>query len=93
MKTAVYSWRLSDELKSNLEHHARLRRVPVSKVLETAVREWLVKAESETPEDELQKRLHEAAAKYIGVLDGGDPHRAENAREIIRARLRSKRAR
>ena len=93
MKTSVYSWRLSDELKSNLEHHARLRRVPVSKVLETAVREWLAKEQSETAQGEMQRQIRAAAAKSIGVLAGGDPHRAENARVLIRERLRSRRAR
>jgi len=91
MKTAVYSWRLTDDLKSHLEHHARLRRVPVSAVLETAVRDWLVKAESETGPDDAQRRIRAKAARCIGVLSGGDPHRAENARAILRERLRSRR--
>ena len=40
MRTEVYSWRLSDELKSDLERESRLRQVPVSSVLEAAVRAW-----------------------------------------------------
>jgi predicted transcriptional regulator len=93
MKTSVYSWRLSDELKSDLEHHARIRRVPVSSVLETAVRDWLAREQSETAPDEIQARIRAAAAKCIGAIAGGDPHRAENARAIIKERLRSRRAR
>lgn len=91
MKTAVYSWRLSEELKSNIEHQARLRQVSVSTVLETAVREWLVKVESETAHDDRQRQLRESADKCIGVLAGGDPNRSENARALIRQKLRSRR--
>lgn len=93
MKTAVYSWRLSEELKANLEHQARLRRVSVSKVLETAVRDWLKNAQSDTAQDEQQRRIREAASKCIGVLAGGDPYRSENARALVRQRLRSRRGR
>ena len=91
MKTAVYSWRLSDELKSSLEHHARLRRVPVSQVLEIAVREWLIKTQSETGRDERERQIRAAAAQCIGVLASGDPSRSENVRALVRKRLRSRR--
>ena len=47
MRTEVYSWRLSGELKSDLEREARLRKVPVSSVLETAVRDWLKKGDAD----------------------------------------------
>ena len=92
MKTKVYSWRISEELKSRLERHARLHRVPISTLLETAVGGWLAEVESEADGEDVQRRLHQEAAKYIGVLDGGDPHRAENARNLVRQRLRSRRA-
>lgn len=93
MKTAVYSWRLSEGLKADLEHHARLRRVAVSNVLETAVREWLGRVKSETGHDQRQQQIRKAAAKYIGALSSGVPNRAENARSLIRERLRNRRAR
>ena len=49
MKTEVYSWRLSGELKSDLEREARLRRVPVSLVLETGDHPALLKDAVTTP--------------------------------------------
>jgi predicted transcriptional regulator len=87
MRTEVYSWRLSGELKSDLEREARIRRVPVSAVLESAVRDWLKNSESAAPEDEAQRKLHAAADGCFGVLSGGDPRRAETARDTLRKRL------
>ena len=43
MKTVVYHWRLSCKLKSDLQRAARSRRVPISRILNLAVREWLAK--------------------------------------------------
>jgi hypothetical protein len=93
MKTEVYSWRLSGELKSDLEREARLRKVPVSSVLETAVRDWLRKGDADLPEDEAQRRLHSAAASCFGVLASGNSRRAETARDVLRKRLRQRRVR
>ena len=88
MRTEVYSWRLSGELKSDLEREARLRKVPVSAVLETAVRDWLKNGEADAPEDETQRKLHTAAAGCFGALNGGDPRRSETARDALRQRLK-----
>ena len=88
MRTHVYSWRLSGELKSDLERQARLRKVPVSAILDMAVREWLKKSAIEVSGDEEQRRLHAAAEKYIGVLKGLDRDRSETVRETIRKKLR-----
>jgi predicted transcriptional regulator len=88
MRTEVYSWRLSGELKSDLEREARLRKVPVSSVLETAVRDWLKKGDTDASEDETQRKLHSAAAGCFGVLASGNPRRAETARDALRTRLR-----
>ena len=44
MKTEVYSWRLSAEAKADLEREARFRKVPVSTILDAAVRDWLKKS-------------------------------------------------
>ncbi len=92
MKTEVYSWRLAGELKSDLEREARLRKVPVSAVLETAVRDWLKKGDPDVSEDEAQRRLHDAASACIGAVAGGNPRRAETARDAVRKRLRQRQA-
>jgi len=93
MKTEVYSWRLSEELKSDLERQARLRKVSVSSVLETAVRNWLKNSNADVPDDQAQRRLHAAAARCLGVLAGLNSRRAETAREVVRKRLRRRYAR
>ncbi len=87
MRTEVYSWRLSGELKSDLEREARLRQAPVSSVLEAAVRDWLKKDDADASEDEAQRRLHTAAANCFGALASGNSRRAETAREELRKRL------
>ena len=88
MKSEVYSWRISSSLKQDLERVARHRKVTVSVVLHTAVREWLAKNVVDIADDEEQKRLHEAAQACLGVLKGRNSRRAENASELIHKSLR-----
>lgn len=93
MKTEVYSWRLEGELKSYLEREARLRKLPVSSILERAVRDWLKNSDAGAPgDDDVQRKRQAAAASCLGVLASGNPRRAETAREAIRQRLRLRRA-
>jgi hypothetical protein len=87
MRTEVYSWRVSGELKSNLEREARLRKVPVSSILDMAVRDWLKRSDVETGVEEAQRKLHAAAASCLGLLAGRDSRRAETARRAVRERL------
>jgi hypothetical protein len=93
MRTEVYSWRLSGELKSDLEREARLRKVPVSAVLESAVRDWLKNSDSTGSEDEAQRKLRAAADSCFGVLSGGNPRRSETARDALRKRLKRRHGR
>jgi hypothetical protein len=93
MRTEVYSWRLSGELKSDLEQEARFRKVPVSSILDMAVRDWLKRSDVEIGGEEAQRKLHAAAASCIGVLTGRNRRRAETARRVIRERLRRRYAR
>jgi hypothetical protein len=84
--TEVYSWRVSRELKSDLEQQARIRKTALSAVLNLAVREWLKQSAASVGEGEEQRRLHEAGMKCMGVIAGDNPRRAETAREVIRKR-------
>jgi hypothetical protein len=93
MKNEVYSWRLSSELKSDLEREARARKLKVSSVLDLAVRDWLKNRRVDTESDEEQRRLHAAVASSLGVLAGRNPRRSETARVAIRARLARRGAR
>jgi hypothetical protein len=93
MRSEVYSWRLSSELKSDLERAARLKKVPASTILDIAVRDWLQKARTDPAGDEVQSALQAEVASCLGVLAGRNPRRAETARELIRKRLATRRAR
>jgi hypothetical protein len=87
MKTEVYSWRVSTELKTGLEREARNRGISLSAALDTAAREWLKKNRAEIDSDEEQIRLHQAAARYVGAISGGDPRRSQRVGELVRERL------
>jgi hypothetical protein len=88
MKTEVYSWRVSTEIKTSLERAARRRKVSLSAVLDMAAQEWLMKSGSEDDDDERQRRLQKAASECFGVFASGDSRRSETAGEAVRQRLR-----
>ena len=88
MKTEVYSWRVSTDIKTGLERDARRRKLSLSAVLDLAAQEWLKKSEPAGDDEAEQHRLHQAALKSIGSLAGGDPLRSENASKTIKQRLR-----
>ena len=88
MKSEVYSWRVSTDLKTRLEREARRRKMSLSAVLDLAARHWLSKGGAETEGDEEQLRLQRDASKCFGALASGNAHRSENARQAVRQRLR-----
>jgi hypothetical protein len=90
MKTEVYSWRLSTDLKTGLEREARRRKTSLSSILEQAARDWLDKGGAEVESDEEQLRIRKAAFKCMGAISGKDPHRSENVRQAVRKRLRKR---
>lgn len=89
----MYSWRVSRELKSDLERQARIRKTSISAVLNLAVREWLKQSAATIGEDDEQRLLHESAMKFVGAFAGGNPRRAETARQAVGDRLKRRRAR
>lgn len=88
MKTEVYSWRVSSDVKTSLEREARRRKISVSAALDAAAREWLLKSGVSNEGDEEQRRLQKAAAKWLGTLASGNPQRSEIAAQTVRDRLR-----
>jgi hypothetical protein len=88
MKTEVYSWRVSPDVKTSLEREARRRKVSLSAVLDMAAQEWLKNSVSEGDDDEKQGRLQEAASECFGSIAGGDRRRSETASQTVRQRLR-----
>jgi len=93
MKTEVYSWRVSTDLKSGLEREARRRKTSIGVVLDLAARDWLSRSGAEAGSETEQLRLHKAAARSIGTIAGGNPGRSQGAREAVRQRLRQRHAR
>ena len=91
-KSEVYSWRVSPELKSALEEAARSEQTTVSKLLDRVVVAWLEQAELNGDQNSIQRRLHQAAARTLGKIHGGDPRRAERARDLVKKRLTKRRA-
>ncbi len=90
-KTEVYSWRVSADLKDKLEDAAREQEISFAELLDRIGKAWLedYRAAGREDEAEEQRRLHEAAAPFIGAIRiGGDGDRAENVRELVRERLR-----
>ncbi len=88
MKTEVYSWRVSSEVKTSLEREARRRKISVSAALDTAAREWLQKSAAADDGSEEQRRLQKAASKWLGTLASGNNRRSETASQTVRDRLR-----
>lgn len=91
MKTEVYSWRISADMKTELEREARRRKTSLSGILDLAAREWLNRSGGESHADEEQRRLHAAAFQCFGAFAGDDAHRSEKAREDVRRRVRRRR--
>jgi hypothetical protein len=89
-KSEVYSWRLDPDLKRRLEEAARQEKTSIGGLLDRLAREWLGRRASEDDEEALQRRLHAAAAKWIGSIQGDDPTRSERVKEIVRDRVRKK---
>jgi hypothetical protein len=90
-KTAVYSWRVQPEMLATLEAIARRERGSVASLLDRITREWIETHPIDG--DGEQARLLAAAEETLGVIRGGDVHRAERARDALRARLARRRRR
>lgn len=93
IKTEVYSWRLSLDLKAKLEDAAQSEDKSMAELLEQISREWLERCRLTASFEEQEERLRAAAMKCAGSIEGKDPGRAENARALVRARLASRHGR
>lgn len=84
----VYSWRLSRELKGDLEDAARREGVSLAHLLERIAREWLkTRAAAAEDHEAEQTRLRAAAMRYVGSLRSGDPELSERVSERVRESL------
>jgi hypothetical protein len=85
MKTEVYSWRLSAELKADLEEQARDEGKSLSALLQELASEGLrARRNGHFHDDAVQAAIRKRALKAIGSIHGGDPTRAERAGELVR---------
>lgn len=91
VKTEVYSWRLTPRLKIALEDAARQHGKSVAGLLEEIAEAWLAEQRRLNADDEReQERRRKAAMKWVGSIDSGDGHLAENASRIISEGLAAK---
>jgi hypothetical protein len=90
----IYSWRLSAVRKRELEQAAREKKLSFGVLLDRIVAAWLeTKRRASGDNAVVQRRLHAAAARCLGTIRGGDAHRSEGARELVRTRLKRRRVR
>jgi hypothetical protein len=91
MKSEIYTWRVSPEVKSALEREARRDKVTVAALLDQVTRQWLDDRRTKSAGDAAgQAKLHAQAARSIGKLAGKNPLRAESVRGLIREDLARK---
>jgi hypothetical protein len=92
MKTEVYSWRVSADLKEALEGEARRENISLAALLDRMARKWVKDHETERLEDEAeQRRLHAEASKFAGAIQlGGGPYTNEVVRKRVRENLTQK---
>jgi len=91
-KSEVYSWRLTPELKMQLEAAARDEKASIGIILDRVVREWLAKRPlSEGDDAEQQRQLRERAMKVVGTVSIGlGPYTNERVREVMGEQLEKK---
>ena len=92
MKTEVYSWRVSTEVKSALEAEAKRENISLAALLDRMARQWIKDRRAERLDDDAEQvRLHAAAAKFAGALSlGAGPYNNEAVRKRIQRRLAQK---
>jgi hypothetical protein len=87
IKTEVYSWRISRELKGELEEAARSEEKSLAALLEEIAQGWLASSHRKGSARAREERLRADAAKFVGAIEGEDPRRAETAGARVRSRI------
>jgi predicted DNA-binding protein len=89
MKSEVYSWRLTPEMKTRLESEARRSGKSLAEVLEQISTNWLDECAG-TYDHETDLRLRKRVMSTVGTIRGGDQHRASRSKELVREIIRRK---
>ena len=88
MKTEVYSWRLSAQLKTDLEEQARHEGKSLSALLQELASEGLLARRNGNGSDDAeQAALRKRVMATVGTIRSGDPTLATRAREVVRERI------
>lgn len=91
MKSEIYTWRVSPDVKSALETEARRKKVTLAALLDQLARQWLQDRRAQLAGEAAgQSRLHVQAQKSIGKIAGKNPSRAGSVRVLVRERLARK---
>jgi hypothetical protein len=93
-KSEVYTWRVAASTKARLEEAAREANRSVAQLLDEIVAHHLeARGSISKSEADEQRRLHTQAARYRGCISSGVANRSARTRELVRARLKRRRAR
>jgi hypothetical protein len=87
MKTEVYSWRISPQIKRTLEQEARKAGTSVAVLLERITKEWLLARNDRENDEERQTHLRASVNRTIGVISGKNPNRSKQTRATVRKRI------
>jgi len=85
MKTEVYSWRLSADLKAALQEQARSEGKSFAELLQEFASEGLRARRNGNVDDEAQQAaLRRRVMATVGTVRSGDPHGSERVSEKVR---------
>lgn len=90
MKTEVYSWRLTPEMKIRLESEARRSGKSLAELLEEISANWLDERQVNYDDAREADRLRKRVMATVGTIRGGDPQRASRSKELVREIIRRK---
>jgi hypothetical protein len=84
MKTEVYSWRVSADLKTALQAQARSEGKSFAELLQEFASDGMRARRNGNPDDEAeQAALRKRVMATVGTIRGGDPHGSERVSEKV----------
>jgi hypothetical protein len=90
MKSEVYSWRLTPEMKMRLEAEARSSGQSLAEVLEEISANWLDERQGSYDDEMEAGGLRKRIMATVGTIRGEDPQRASRSKELVREIIRRK---
>jgi hypothetical protein len=91
MKTEVYSWRLSADLKAEIEDQARSESKSMSALLEELTSDGLrVRRRGNSGQATARAALLKRVLPTVGTIRSGDPYLASKVNQTVRGRIARK---